>query len=231
MRALILTADNAFALRLTGLLRGLGLSVDVLHSLSSAAARTRCELAVVDWDAVRSGPAQALPRLRGLAWRVVLLAGADVVYGPQMAEALAWGVCDVVLKTLKDPALAGRIAAQLKSRRYSAIEPRGCGLRLDKAARRVWARRGRGWKEIPALPPKEFDLLCAFLEHPGAALRRAALLERFWPGRSGDVNPETVDRHVQRLRRRLGAVGWLIVSVRGVGYRFSLGESPHDKRG
>lgn len=98
---------------------------------------------------------------------------------------------------------------------------RGAGLKVDRESRSVRVRPPRGrWSECGALDPKEFDLLCCFLDHPGACLDRAALLEEIWPGKLGEVNPETVDRHVETLRRKLGSAGRRIRSVRGQGYVF-----------
>ncbi len=67
------------------------------------------------------------------------------------------------------------------------------------------------------LTPKEFDLLAILLENKGKVLSRAELLEKVWEfAYIGDTR--TVDIHIQRLRRKLGA-DKLIETVFGVGYK------------
>jgi DNA-binding response OmpR family regulator len=223
-RVLVVTADRALSGRLSDILARLGCLAEVLSSVPPSSAKARYELALADWDALRGGPARALRTLRRGAGAVVVVGDAEFVGGSGVSEALACGVSDVLLETSEAGALAGRLLPHLRS----ACVQGASALRLDDPARRVWRRHGRGWREIPPLPPKEFELLRFFLSHPQRVLSRAAILERFWREDSGDVNPETVDRHIQRLRHRLGAAGRLIVSVRGIGYR--LDEDQHAPR-
>jgi DNA-binding response OmpR family regulator len=70
------------------------------------------------------------------------------------------------------------------------------------------------------LPRKEFHLLYELVQHAGALLVRQHLLDTVWgPGYSGD--PQTIDVHVGRLRRRLGDHR-RIRTVWGVGYLFEV---------
>ena len=64
----------------------------------------------------------------------------------------------------------------------------------------------------------EFNLLACFLESGGTTLSRSALLSTVWD-QSYDGTSRTVDTHIQRLRGKLGEAGYLIRTVRGVGYR------------
>jgi len=70
------------------------------------------------------------------------------------------------------------------------------------------------------LTPKEFDLLALLAAHPGRAFSRDFLLQSLW-GYDYDGVDRTVDTHIVRLRKKLGAVGDQIVTVWGVGYRFT----------
>ena len=67
------------------------------------------------------------------------------------------------------------------------------------------------------LTPKEFDLLAALLEDPGAVCRREDLMAQVW-----DTNwfgsTKTLNVHVAGLRTKLGDPRW-IETVRGVGFR------------
>ncbi len=71
-----------------------------------------------------------------------------------------------------------------------------------------------------ALPPQEFALLRHFVQHPGRALDRDALLRSVWgPDYLGGTR--TVDIHVRRLRAKLGeASAHCLQTVRQIGYRW-----------
>ncbi len=64
----------------------------------------------------------------------------------------------------------------------------------------------------------EFNLLACFLKSEGTTLSRAVLLTTVWD-QSYSGTSRTVDTHIQRLRSKLGKAGYLIRTVRGVGYR------------
>lgn len=69
------------------------------------------------------------------------------------------------------------------------------------------------------LTPKEYELLLLLASHPGRAFSREFLLQHLW-GYDYDGFDRTVDTHITRLRKKLGALGEKIVTVWGVGYRF-----------
>ena len=63
----------------------------------------------------------------------------------------------------------------------------------------------------------EFELLSHLALEPDRVFTRGELLRAVWGFRAQGAT-RTVDCHACRLRRRLGAAGW-VVNVRGVGYR------------
>ena len=65
----------------------------------------------------------------------------------------------------------------------------------------------------------EFDLLVFFLRQAERALTRSVLLEAVWGG-TPDMNTRTVDKHVETLRKKLGAFGKKFETVVGIGYIF-----------
>ncbi len=67
-----------------------------------------------------------------------------------------------------------------------------------------------------SLSPREFALLEALLESPGAVLSKEDLEERLY-GWEEEVASNAIEVHLHNLRRKLGA-GW-IRNVRGVGYK------------
>jgi DNA-binding response OmpR family regulator len=90
-------------------------------------------------------------------------------------------------------------------------------LRIDLDRREVT----RGVKEIQ-LPARLFDLLVYLVRNRGMVLTRDRLLEHVW-GYEYAGDTRTVDVHVRWLRERVEeepANPRLILTVRGVGYRF-----------
>lgn len=65
---------------------------------------------------------------------------------------------------------------------------------------------------------KEFEMLRAFMSHPGIVFTRDQLLTDIW-GMDYDGETRTVDVHIRTLRQKLDIYGELIETVRGVGYR------------
>ncbi|MCK6549038.1 response regulator transcription factor [Myxococcota bacterium] len=91
------------------------------------------------------------------------------------------------------------------------------GLEIDPAAHKALVHG----TEL-ALTPIEFKLLLLLASNPGRAYSRERLLGEVW-GITAEVTTRTVDTHVKRLREKLGPLGELIETVRGVGYRFKSG--------
>ena len=65
---------------------------------------------------------------------------------------------------------------------------------------------------------KEFDLLVYLLKNTGIVLTRDKILEEVW-GYDFDGETRTVDVHVRTLRQKLGSCGYLLQTVRGLGYK------------
>ncbi len=90
------------------------------------------------------------------------------------------------------------------------------GWGLDTAARSLTNPQGQD----VALTAGEFDLLCAFTQHPGRVLSRDFLLEHT-RGRGAGPFDRTIDVQVGRLRKKMEADPedpQIIKSVRGAGY-------------
>src|SRR6266511_3000198 len=97
----------------------------------------------------------------------------------------------------------------------SVIE--AAGIRLDQERHEVTVRG-----DAVSLPLKEFELLEILMENRNRVLTRQTLIDRVW-GFDYVGDTKTLDVHVKRLRARLEQDRHdpkLIVTVRGVGYRF-----------
>ena len=180
----------------------------------------RPNLALIDW---------MLPDVSGLELTRMLKRDKDydelaVIMLTARAEerdkisGLDGGADDYITKPFSPRELISRIQAVLRRTNSGADEALTAGvLHLDSAGHRVTAS-GNDIK----LGPTEYRLLKFLMTHPERVYSRAQLLDRVW-GANVYVEERTVDVHVRRLRKALGAAGAdeYIQTVRGAGYRFS----------
>lgn len=71
------------------------------------------------------------------------------------------------------------------------------------------------------ITPKEYELLTYFIKNPNIALSREQLLSKIW-GYDFFGDDRTIDTHIKMLRNNLGKYRDLIVTVRGMGYKFEI---------
>jgi DNA-binding response OmpR family regulator len=144
---------------------------------------------------------------------------------------LEFGADDYLVKPFSPRELVLRIHGLLRRDqrlRADALLPRSVTrgeLTIDAAGRTV-TRAGRPLE----LTKREFDLISYLVSYPGQAFTKRELLRRVWGWDFGDTSTVTV--HVRRLREKLEADPSdprLILTVRGVGYRFTdVTDSPAD---
>jgi two-component system phosphate regulon response regulator PhoB len=138
---------------------------------------------------------------------------------------LTLGADDCVIAPISPAELVLRVGAILRRRtspRWVAERPLQAGaIFVDRGAHRVTV-----YGVDVAVTITEFKLLIALIESQGRVCSRQQLLESVWQTK-GVVQTRTVDMHLQRLRRKLGAAGDRIETVRGAGYRLrSDGDQP-----
>src|SRR5215467_5629798 len=80
--------------------------------------------------------------------------------------------------------------------------------------------------ELMTLTRKEYDLLSLLVQHAGEIIPREALLMQVW-GYGAEIRTRTLDVHVRRLRKKLGAYAeQYIETIFGIGYRFQPFHAP-----
>lgn len=130
------------------------------------------------------------------------------------------GVDDYVVKPFSPKELMLRIEAILKRTQKTEVQPEidiyKCeGLEVNFTARRVYVDGA----EVN-LSPKEYDLLFYMIKNKDIALTREKLINKVW-GYDFFGGDRTLDTHIKLLRKSLGKYSSYIVTLRGVGYRYS----------
>ena len=127
------------------------------------------------------------------------------------------GVDDYVVKPFSPKELMARIKAVLARAHAAAPEEDVItyeGLEINFTAREVKIDGER-----VAMTPKEYDLLFYLVKNMNIALSREKLLEEVW-GFDFYGDDRTVDTHIKMLRNSLGRYRNLIITLRGMGYKF-----------
>ncbi|MET0351697.1 MAG: response regulator [Rhizobacter sp.] len=149
-------------------------------------------------------------RQRGDTTPVLVLTARDGL--EDRIEGLDAGADDYLLKPFEVPELLARMRAVVRRRAGVADSTLGTAtLQLDLLTRE--AVRG---ERRDALTAREFALLRALLERPGAILSRDQLEHRIY-GWGEEVASNAVDVLIHGMRRKLGAEA--IRNVRGLGWR------------
>jgi len=165
-------------------------------------------------------------RRRGLRLPIVMLSAKGLEQDKIMG--LDLGADDYISKPFGVRELVARVRAVLRRHRSGQTNTLGFGcVEVDLDAQRVL----KSGEEVP-LTAQEFRLLRYLIEHPGRAITRQALIEGAW-GFDYQGTARTVDNFVRNLRAKLEEdpeEPVYILTVRGVGYRFSQGQGALDDR-
>ena len=215
MRILLIEDDTVLGSAVRDQIAGDGQSVDWVTRLDAAGdaiAGAAYDLLLLDLmlpDGRGIGFLKTL-RARGDVTPVIILTALDQI--SDRIEGLNAGADDYLVKPFDLSELSARIGSV--ARRYSGnpnpIISHGA-LTIDIASRTI---RSEG-KPI-LLTAREWALFEAFLARPGQLLSKPQLEEKLYTF-DAEVESNTIEVHVSRLRKKLGAD--LIVTERGLGYR------------
>ncbi len=140
---------------------------------------------------------------------------------PDLVVGLDAGADDYVAKPFRLAEFLARVRVQLRRAQAAGGDADLVG--PDDIVVEVRSRRVTVDREEVALTPKEYDLLVALLRHAGSVLAREDLMREVWHTEWFGAT-KTLDMHISTLRRKLGAAGGCITTVRGVGFRIDEGD-------
>ena len=217
MRLLLVEDDPMIGEGVRQGLRQDGFAVDWVRdgqAAELAVANGVYDLVVLDLGLPRKDGFEVLAGLRrkGNSVPVLILTARDAV--ADRIKGLDSGADDYVVKPFDLDELGARIRALLRRRAGRADSVIRHGELTVNAATHAATLRG---KEV-TLSAREFAVLEALLERPGAILSRAQLEERLY-GWGEEVESNAVEVYIHSLRKKLGAE--FIRNVRGVGYMVS----------
>ncbi|MBC7143980.1 MAG: response regulator transcription factor [Thioclava marina] len=215
MRILLIEDDTILGAAVRDQIASDGHSVDWVTRLDEAGEAIRSagyDLVLLDLmlpDGRGIGFLKSL-RSRGDVSPVIIMTALDQV--SDRIEGLNAGADDYLVKPFDLAELSARIGSV--ARRYSG-NPNPivthAGLEIDLAARSIL----RDGKPVQ-LTAREWALFEAFLSRPGQLLSKAQLEEKLYAF-DAEVESNTIEVHVSRLRKKLGA--HVIETERGLGYR------------
>ena len=220
MRLLLVEDDRMIGEGLRAALKLEGHAVDWVRDATAARATLaseRFDLVLLDLGlpaAPGGPPADGLDLLAGLRQRrdatpVIVLTARDAP--GDRVRGLDTGADDYLVKPFELDELYARIRAVMR-RQGGRAEPvlQHAGVTLDPSTRQV-TQQGKP----VLLSAREFAVLEALMQRPGAVLSRAQLEDRLY-GWGEEIESNAVSVYVHQLRRKLGAD--FIRSMRGVGY-------------
>ncbi len=224
MRLLLVEDDRMIGDSLRAALRLDGYAVDWVRdalAAQSTLSSERFDLVLLDLGLPKGDGLEVLRALRARqdSTPVIVLTARDGL--GDLVAGLDAGADDYLAKPFELDELNARIRAVMR-RHSGRAQPvlSHAGVTLDPATRQV-TKDG-----APVLlSSREFAVLEALMQRPGALLSRAQLEDRLY-GWGEEIESNAVSVYIHQLRRKLGAD--LIQNVRGVGYFVGTPSSPKE---
>ncbi len=220
-RILIIEDDPGIASGLVRGLRGAGYEYELCVDGASGMRQMLAggfDLVVLDMMLPERDGYELLEARRGRSSVPVLVLTARTELDARL-RSFELGAADWMSKPFFMDELLARIRTRLGETRPSSRRVLSwADVRLDLDRRAVWV--GERDAELTA---HEFNLLACLAQHPGRVMSRRQLAQAALPV-DGTRNDRTLNSHIARIRKKLGAAGDSLQTVRGVGYCFEPAE-------
>jgi DNA-binding response OmpR family regulator len=214
MRILVVEDDALIGRALVRSLKRIGATVDIVRNGVDGLAALQREsysAALLDLGLPQKSGLQLLKELRASnnATPVLIVTARDDV--ETRVAGLDLGADDFIVKPFDFEELAARMRAVLRRHAgHISSEIRAADITLNLATREI---RYGGTTQV--LPAREYALLRALMERPGAILSRTQLEDALY-GWGDEVESNAVDVLIYYIRRKFGK--GIIKNVRGVGW-------------
>ena len=219
VRVLVVEDDASMA---AGIVRGLrlgGFDVALATNGADGAKRALAEehdVMVLDLLLPEQNGFAVLEQLQGRTTMPILVLTARTELADRL-RCFGLGAADFIAK----PFFVEELVARIKSRlRIRDTQPKRI-VKWGDAVVDLDARTLSVGGAPVALTRHELDILAYLVERPGRAIARQTLAEL---AVTEERDARTVDTHIARVRKKLGAAASSLVTVWGIGYRFELPE-------
>jgi len=218
MRVLLVEDHDRLAQTIVDGLSAFGFGVDAFLTAEDAVGATRAfayDAIILDLGLPDRDGLDVITELRGrnVASPILILTARDGV--DDRVAGLDRGGDDYLLKPFAMKELAARLRALLR-RPGRAL---GVVLELGNLSLNTTLRQLEVSHCVAAIPPREMGALELLMRRAGQVVPKRALEDTLY-GLSEDVNPNTVEVLISRLRKRLEEIGadCSIHTLRGIGY-------------
>jgi len=199
-----------------------GYEVDAVHSAEDALKKLSPEYCLILLDVMMGGMSgyQMAEKLRkeGNNVNIIFLTAKDSEN--DMLTGFSVGADDYISKPFSLKEVSARVKAVLKRDSGNATETEHKLLVVDGLQINFQSKEVKIGEESIPLTKTEFEILSLLAQNPTRVYSRQNIISQVWKD-TIYITERTVDVHITRLRKKLGAKGSLISSRAGFGYKFN----------
>jgi len=199
-----------------------GYEVDAVHSAEEALKKLSPEHCLILLDVMMGGMSgyQMAEKLRrdGNDINIIFLTAKDTEN--DMLTGFSVGADDYISKPFSLKEVSARVKAVLKRQVENAKEVELASLAIDDLQINFQSKEAKIKNEVLPLTKTEFEILALLAQNPTRVYSRQNIISQVWKD-TIYITERTVDVHITRLRKKLGAKGSLISSRAGFGYKFN----------
>jgi len=197
-----------------------GYEVDIANSAESALEKLTPEHSLILLDVMMGGMSgyQMAEKLRkdGNEISIIFLTAKDTEN--DMLTGFSVGADDYISKPFSLKEVSARVKAVLKRSPEEQADDSDI-LNIDDMSINLQSKEVKIGETSISLTKTEFEILILLVTNPTRVFSRQNIINQVW--KTIYITERTVDVHITRLRKKLGAKGALISSRTGFGYKFN----------
>jgi len=199
-----------------------GYEVDAVHSAEDALKKLSSDHCLILLDVMMGGMSgyQMAEKLRkeGNNINIIFLTAKDTEN--DMLTGFSVGADDYISKPFSLKEVSARVKAVLKRNTENTTSTEQKVLIVDDLQINFQSKEVKIGEETIPLTKTEFEILSLLAQNPTRVYSRQNIISQVWKD-TIYITERTVDVHITRLRKKLGAKGSLISSRAGFGYKFN----------